>query len=73
MASTGGFMDGYKPIKDSGERVPSPCGTEEANEAFSKQKGSGTAGDDWSQRKFTPGPVIDYDEGKDSLPDKKHP
>jgi hypothetical protein len=62
-------MDGYKPVRDSGERVPSPCGTEEANEG----PGAGTATKDWAKRKFTPGPVIDYDEGLDSLPDKKHP
>ena len=62
-----GFMDGYKPVADGGTQVPSPCGTEEANEG----PVGGTATKGWAKRKFRPGPVIDYDEGLDSLPSKK--
>ena len=58
-----GFLDGYKPVGDAGQQVPSPCGTEEANEG----PGPGTATRGWAKRKFSPGPVIDYDESLDSL------
>ena len=56
-----GYLDGYKPVPDSGTQVPSPCGTEEANE------GKAAGGNKWAKRKFSPGPMQDFDEQKDSL------
>ena len=57
-------LSGYRPVPDAGTQVPSPCGTEEANE------GKAAGGNKWAKRKFSPGPVIDYDESLDSLPKK---
>jgi len=52
---------GYMPVPDSGTQVPSPCGTEEANE------GKASGGNKWAKRRFSPGPIQDYDEQKDRL------
>ena len=54
-------IDGYKPVPDAGAQLPTPCGTEEANERTAK------GGNKWAKRKFSAGPIMDYDESKDSL------
>ena len=43
------YLQGYQTVPDSGTEVPSPCGTEEANEG----KGSDNR---WAKRKFSAGP-----------------
>lgn len=58
------YLDGYSTVPDSGTQIPSPCGTEEANE------GKASGGNRWARRKFSPGPIQDYDEKLDSLKGK---
>jgi len=53
------YCRGYSTVADSGTQIPSPCGTEEANE------GTASGGNKWAKRKFSAGPVIDYDESLD--------
>ena len=55
------YLQGYQTVPDSGTQLPSPCGTEEANE------GKASGGNKWAKRKFSPGPVRDFDETKDTL------
>jgi len=55
------YCRGYQPVPDSGTPLPTPCGTEEANE------GTASGGNRWARRKFKAGPIIDYDETKDSF------
>jgi hypothetical protein len=43
------YLDGYQTVPDSGGTLPTPCGTEEANEG--KAKG----GNKWAKRKFATG------------------
>ena len=56
-------LQGYAVVPDSGTQVPSPCGTEESNEG----KGRATG---FARRRFSPGPIKDFDEQKDSLKKK---
>jgi hypothetical protein len=55
------YLDGYQTVPDSGTQLPTPCGTEEANE------GKAAGGNKWAKRRFTAGPIRDYDESKDAL------
>jgi hypothetical protein len=55
------YLDGYQTVPDSGTQLPTPCGTEEANE------GKASGGNKWAKRRFTAGPIIDYDESLDSF------
>lgn len=61
MASDTDAVKNYAVVPDAGTPIPTPCGTEEANEG--KAKG----GNKWAMRKFTEGPIKDYDEKLDSL------
>jgi hypothetical protein len=58
------YLDGYQTVPDSGTQLPTPCGTEEANE------GKASGGNKWAKRKFTAGPIQDYDETLDAFGSK---
>ena len=55
------YLQGYSVVPDAGTQIPSPCGTEEAGE------GNASGGNKWAKRKFSAGPIKDYDETLDSL------
>jgi hypothetical protein len=44
------YLQGYQSVPDSGTQLPTPCGTEEANE------GKASGGNKWAKRKFKAGP-----------------
>jgi hypothetical protein len=43
---------GFRVVADAGTQLPTPCGTEEANEGDAS-----AAGNKWAKRKFKAGPI----------------
>ena len=57
------YLQGYQTVPDSGTPIPSPCGTEEANEG-----NASAAGNKWAKRKYRAAPADDakkYPEGNE--------